>query len=361
MNNRITDTLKKETRTICFWGYNKKILDECAENGIEISKIFSSNKKEVENNPNIFSSTEIYDYNKDVNGELLVFFPYEEKEVISNINQLRDMGIQGNQILCLEPKNRVIKYSVCKGPMEYNDLYGNHVLIKGGTVDKGIVSISIGGWNNEIVINEGTRIHNNLRIIISSSSNQIIIGEGVEFKKDNNIIQLLKGDGGNNIQIGQYSKFTGFYAVMGSNTSLKIGKKSTFGENTKFYLNTDAKLQIGDDCMFSTDIICQPCDGHSIMDLTTGRLANSPQLDNHDLIIENHVWVGRRAFILGKTRICQGSVIGAQSTVKGHYPNNVVIAGNPGRIVKKNIAWSRNYFATDKSQYNGYTNYTEES
>ena len=57
--------------------------------------------------------------------------------------------------------------------------------------------------------------------------------------------------------------------------------------------------------------------------------------------IGEHVWVGLSAVILNGTQIGNGSVIGAASLVKGCYVNNCILAGNPARIIRKDIAWSR--------------------
>lgn len=42
-----------------------------------------------------------------------------------------------------------------------------------------------------------------------------------------------------------------------------------------------------------------------------------------------------------------GGIIGAGSVVKGIYPNNCSLAGNPARLLKKDIAWSREMSASN--------------
>mgnify|MGYP001428598538 FL=1 len=46
--------------------------------------------------------------------------------------------------------------------------------------------------------------------------------------------------------------------------------------------------------------------------------------------------------ILYNTDISAGSVIGAMSLVKAKIPNNCIAAGNPVRVIRTDIAWSRN-------------------
>ncbi|KAJ2497433.1 hypothetical protein GGH96_005100 [Coemansia sp. RSA 1972] len=50
--------------------------------------------------------------------------------------------------------------------------------------------------------------------------------------------------------------------------------------------------------------------------------------------IGNNVWVGGGAIILPGVRIGDGVTVGAGSVVTKDVPNNVVVAGNPARIVK---------------------------
>lgn len=52
------------------------------------------------------------------------------------------------------------------------------------------------------------------------------------------------------------------------------------------------------------------------------------------IIIEDDVWIGTHAVILGGVTIGRGAVIGAQSVVTKNVPSNAVVAGNPARIIK---------------------------
>src|SRR5690606_37571054 len=64
-----------------------------------------------------------------------------------------------------------------------------------------------------------------------------------------------------------------------------------------------------------------------------------------------HVWLARRSVCLGGTRIGAGSVVGFGSIVKGRFPNNVVIAGSPARVVRKDIAWERPHLSMTRPFY----------
>ncbi|MBR2669802.1 MAG: transferase [Solobacterium sp.] len=65
---------------------------------------------------------------------------------------------------------------------------------------------------------------------------------------------------------------------------------------------------------------------------------------NHakDIVINNHVWIGMRSLILKGTLIKNNCVVGAGSICNKDYEkDNCMIAGNPAKIIKENVNWSR--------------------
>jgi acetyltransferase-like isoleucine patch superfamily enzyme len=52
------------------------------------------------------------------------------------------------------------------------------------------------------------------------------------------------------------------------------------------------------------------------------------------VVLEENVWVGAQVGILPGTRIGQNSVVGFGAICAGVFPSNVVIAGNPAKIIK---------------------------
>ena len=51
--------------------------------------------------------------------------------------------------------------------------------------------------------------------------------------------------------------------------------------------------------------------------------------------IGNNCFIGMGSFIFAGTKLGNGVVVGANSVVKGVFPDNVMIAGSPARIIKK--------------------------
>jgi acetyltransferase-like isoleucine patch superfamily enzyme len=56
---------------------------------------------------------------------------------------------------------------------------------------------------------------------------------------------------------------------------------------------------------------------------------------SREVIIENNVWIGSGCTILPGTKIGEGSVIAANSVVRGTVPKNCIFGGNPGKLIKQ--------------------------
>jgi acetyltransferase-like isoleucine patch superfamily enzyme len=106
------------------------------------------------------------------------------------------------------------------------------------------------------------------------------------------------------------------------------------------YLLVDeaASIDIGKDCMLSTEIIIRTGDKHSILDMHTGERINPAR----DVCIGDRVWIGRCVQILKGTVLHPETVVGACSVVsKAFAEGNCVVAGVPAKIVKRGIRWDR--------------------
>ena len=78
-------------------------------------------------------------------------------------------------------------------------------------------------------------------------------------------------------------------------------------------------------------------DSHSIVDLEGKRLNTSESIR-----IGDHVWVGINVTCLKGVHIANNSVVGAGSLLNGSFSEeNVVLAGNPARVVKTGVDWLR--------------------
>lgn len=115
-----------------------------------------------------------------------------------------------------------------------------------------------------------------------------------------------------------------------------------FGNSTcyqgAFLISTKGRIDVGDDCMFSHDVFISQPDQHLIFDLQSKKRINI----NKNIVIGNHVWIGRSVHILGGCQIPDNCIVGAYTVTSGKfYEKNCIIAGNPGKIIRKGIIWTR--------------------
>lgn len=230
----------------------------------------------------------------------------------------------------------------------YEDQYGNHIEGSAGIIKK----IILKGYNNRICIGENVSDLYNLEFEMCANSD-IYIGNNCRFG-GNTKLQINGYNGTSKIYIDKGCQFADSNFILYNHSacsSVIINEDSTFGLKLDIHANSGKKIVIGRDCMFSFDIQLQAGDGHSIFDVKTGKNVNS-QYDESEtiknqIVIGEHVWVSSKSFILNGTNIGNGSIIGGNSTVKGVFPNNCVVAGNPAKKMKDDVAWTRDNCAVD--------------
>ncbi len=165
-----------------------------------------------------------------------------------------------------------------------------------------------------------------------SSDNLINIGDNVIC---DNLKIVFKGHG-NKLIIENNVKWTGYILIVGKNRTVKIGKNTT--AQGVCILSRDEDVTIGSNCMLSREIEIRSTDVHKIYCLDSGDRLNPAM----PIIIDDNVWVAARVILSKGTKIASSSIVGASSFVnKAFSDKNVIIAGAPAKIVKRNIRWER--------------------
>ena len=106
------------------------------------------------------------------------------------------------------------------------------------------------------------------------------------------------------------------------------------GEN--FFANFDcvfldaAPIEIGDNCMIGPKT-CIFAISHPLAPKERQKGIGIPK----KVTIGNNVWIGGNVTILPGISLGNNVVVGAGSVVTKSFPDNVVIAGNPAKIIKK--------------------------
>lgn len=214
------------------------------------------------------------------------------------------------------------KVNIRPGSGDYNDEYGNH----------------IHSPNCMVVLDE---------YICDANVN---IDDSCIFNGKCNI-HLNHYDGGQ-ISIGKNCRFNDCTFTVNGNGTLTIGSNTKIGANSRIVALEGNSVNIGDDCLISQEVMMYSGDGHSIFSSKTKERLNPFEHKNkkNEILIGNHIWIGMRVIILNKCIMGNSSIVGAGSTVKGRFPNNCVIAGNPAKIVKRDVTWNKDYFSNDISE-----------
>lgn len=116
---------------------------------------------------------------------------------------------------------------------------------------------------------------------------------------------------------------------------VRIGKHTHITGKTHIACIEGKTVSIGERSLFSSNITFRTGDSHSILD-SDGKRINYSQ----DINIGEHVWIGQNVTVLKGSCISRDSIIGSGSLVTGkQFPEGVVIAGNPAKVVRENVNW----------------------
>lgn len=132
-------------------------------------------------------------------------------------------------------------------------------------------------------------------------------------------------------------------ANLGQGAKISVGKqgKLIFGKNFLLTANSTfvshKKIEIGDDCLFSWDILIMDTDFHEIFNSNNEHINPSKEIQ-----IGNNVWVGCRTTIIKGTQISKGIIIAADSTVFGKLDSShCIYGGNPVGVLKNEVSWKK--------------------
>lgn len=174
---------------------------------------------------------------------------------------------------------------------------------------------------------------NNNKIIISPKAK---MSGKIYVYGDQNVIQIdessfFKGV----IKIGQPQSAIN---AKTENCNLKIGKSVYMAEDCRIIMaEKDTKVSIGDACAFAQGTRILASDIHSVFD-NDGNLLNKALF----VRIGTHVWFCTDSKILKNSFVNDNCVVGAGSIVNhSFWEPNALIAGNPAKIVRHNINWSK--------------------
>lgn len=144
------------------------------------------------------------------------------------------------------------------------------------------------------------------------------IGPGCEFVSPHTI----KFEGA--VWIGKDSFFTA------EGGSIVVGNKTAFNMNVHINASVGGSIRIGECCLIGPNVVMRTA-GHRFEDpnlfiRVQGHLVR-------DIHIDDDVWIGANAVILGGARIGRGAVVGAGAVVSKNVPAMGVAVGVPAKVI----------------------------
>ena len=128
-----------------------------------------------------------------------------------------------------------------------------------------------------------------------------------------------------------------------------------FGQNVQLndhvHICAMREIEIGNHVLMASKIYISD-NSHGRYDTSKGNSdPETPPLERSYQIepvsIGDKTWIGDNVCILPGTRIGRGSVVGANSVVRGVFPDYCVIVGAPARIVKRYDLVRKGWYRTD--------------
>jgi len=196
----------------------------------------------------------------------------------------------------------------------YEDERANRIVVDGPADEpiEGEISVEFRGANNTLTVTRPVRL-DRLTVSFDCDNGQVTLGSS-------------KGRApfSANIRVGQ-------------DAAVEIGRNVSSVASVLITAVEGARVQVGEDVMFSAHNELRTDDAHPIFDVRSGKRVNPAR----SVRVGDHVWFGRGAAALSGATIDDGSVVGFRSVVTGSIPNNSIAAGAPARVVRRDIAWER--------------------
>lgn len=199
----------------------------------------------------------------------------------------------------------------------------NHIyVIKNGieTEYTGIIdnlSISINGNNNIIKLEKPFNFFN-ASINLANNNCTVTIRKSTEFRWS---INFFPGFNNMSFYIDEHSRTSGWGIIQ--------------------MIDSGSKLVIGKDFLCAANFNLWTGDGHTIIN-KHGNIINNAKNSLHQ--IGDHVWCGANVTLTKNASLPPNSIVAIGSVVTKEFKEpNVILAGNPAAIVKRDVSWEHPY------------------
>ena len=157
------------------------------------------------------------------------------------------------------------------------------------------------------------------------------VGDGFQMEK----LPYISGRGriviGNRVRLSGRVDFS-FGNQLHDRPELRVGDHTFIGHGCS--LNVAESLRIGSHCLLAGGVRISDYDGHPVDAERRRALEPTPPEGIRPVVIGDDVWVGTGVLILKGVTIGDRSVVGAGAVVTRDVPPDVIVAGNPARVVR---------------------------
>lgn len=164
---------------------------------------------------------------------------------------------------------------------------------------------------------------------------------------ESNSVQLMFTNHGTVFFSGRAKFHPGVKLSISQNALLILGERNSIGYNSRIVVQHT--ISIGDDFRISWDGQIFDTDFHFLRKIESDRIYTRKK----PVIIGDNVWAGNRVSIGKGTIIPNGSVISCCTKVSGDLSNegeNLLIVGNPGKVVSKGYLMGNSWFPQEENR-----------
>lgn len=133
------------------------------------------------------------------------------------------------------------------------------------------------------------------------------------------------------LRVGRGTEISSFCKVKASHATLHIGRNVSVACGTFLSANRGG-IEIGDDCLIGPN--CAIVAGNYVHDDLHAPFREQG-LVGKGIRIGANVYLGAGAVVLDDTDIGTGVIVAPNSVVAGKVPDNVIVQGNPAKVVFK--------------------------
>lgn len=187
-------------------------------------------------------------------------------------------------------------------------------------------------------INNSTITFKGVNNILYCEGNVKLVGAKFAFEGNNSIVYLSSALN------SQYS----FTLVIYNDSTFFIGKEGNLSSPININIQESQNVIIGAECSLSSGVNIRTADIHPIYDNQSKQRINYAK----SVFIGDHVWIGHLSYISRGVKIGSGSIVENYSFLphNAQVKSNSLVVGNPGRIERTNVFFTKEFLGYHKSE-----------